>query len=61
VNEGIGFLENSYTLASSDVFTGAVNADVAAGANRNDAALKNRNLLQGRKPTYYATGKYKFI
>ncbi|HKG68186.1 MAG TPA: TonB-dependent receptor, partial [Segetibacter sp.] len=46
VNEGIGFLENSYTLASYDIFTSAVNADVSAGLNRNDAALKNRNLLQ---------------
>jgi hypothetical protein len=46
VNEGIGFLENSYTLSSLDKFTAAVNADVAAGASRNDAALKNRDLLQ---------------
>jgi iron complex outermembrane recepter protein len=45
VNEGIGFLENSYTLASYDIFNAAVNADVTAGMNRNDAALKNRNLL----------------
>ncbi|MGX7668444.1 TonB-dependent receptor [Flavobacterium pedocola] len=45
VNEGIGFLENSYTLASIDVFTAAVNAAVDAGANQNDAALANRNLL----------------
>jgi outer membrane receptor protein involved in Fe transport len=46
VNEGIGFLENSYTLASLDLFTAAVNKDVSAGMNRNDAALKNRNVLQ---------------
>jgi outer membrane receptor protein involved in Fe transport len=46
VNEGIGFLENSYTLSSFDRFTGAVNTDVANGLNRNDAALKNRDLLQ---------------
>jgi iron complex outermembrane receptor protein len=46
VNEGIGFLENSYTLTSVDLFTAAVNADVAAGLNRNDAALKNRNVLK---------------
>src|SRR5215211_8907497 len=46
VNEDIGFLENSYTLASFDKFTAAVNADVAAGMNRNDAALKNRDVLQ---------------
>jgi iron complex outermembrane recepter protein len=46
VNEGIGFLENSYTLASLDQFTAAVNADVSAGMTRNDAALKNRNVLK---------------
>src|SRR5829696_3949155 len=46
VNQGIGFLENSYTLASLDKFTAAVNADVATGMDRNDAALKNRNVLQ---------------
>jgi iron complex outermembrane recepter protein len=46
VNEGIGFLENSYTLASLDQFTAAVNADVRAGMTTNDAALKNRNVLQ---------------
>ncbi|WP_026463267.1 TonB-dependent receptor [Adhaeribacter aquaticus] len=46
VNEGIGFLENSYTLASFDRFTAAVNADVASGMNRNEAALKNRDVLQ---------------
>jgi hypothetical protein len=46
VNEGIGFNENSYTLASLDVFTAAVNKDVSAGMTRNDAALKNRDQLQ---------------
>ena len=47
VNEGIGFNENSYTLASVDVFTAAVNADVTAlGITRPEAALKNRNLLK---------------
>ena len=46
VNEGIGFLENSYTLTSLDQFTAAVNADVATGMSRNDAALKNRNVLK---------------
>jgi iron complex outermembrane receptor protein len=46
VNEGIGFLENSYTLASFDIFTAAVNTDVSAGLSRNDAALKNKNLLK---------------
>ncbi|GAA0527422.1 TonB-dependent receptor [Chitinophaga japonensis] len=46
VNEGIGYLENSYTLASYDAFTAAVNADVNNGMNQADAALKNRELLQ---------------
>jgi len=46
INEGLGYLENSYTRASGVTFNSAVNAAVAAGANRNDAALANRNLLQ---------------
>ncbi len=47
VNEGIGFNENSYTLASLDMFTAAVNADVATlGITRPEAALKNRDLLK---------------
>ncbi|HYC30598.1 MAG TPA: TonB-dependent receptor, partial [Chitinophagaceae bacterium] len=46
VNEGIGFLENSYTLTSLDQFTAAVNTDVAAGMSRDDAALKNRDVLK---------------
>jgi iron complex outermembrane recepter protein len=46
VNDGIGFLENSYTLVSYDKFIAAVNADVAAGVNREEAALDNRNVLQ---------------
>ena len=45
VNEGLGYLENSYTLASLNNFTSGVNTDVAAGLSRNDAALKNRGLL----------------
>jgi outer membrane receptor protein involved in Fe transport len=46
VNEGIGFLENSYTLSSLDLFTAAVNRDFATGMNRDSAALKNRHILQ---------------
>lgn len=46
VNEGLGYLENSYTLASINAFTQAVNADVANGINRNQSALTNRSLLQ---------------
>lgn len=45
VNEGLGYLENSYTLTSIDNFTAAVNADVAGGLPSNDAALKNRGKL----------------
>lgn len=45
VNEGIGFNENSYTLASLNSFTAAVNADVAAGKTKNQAALDNRTKL----------------
>ncbi len=45
VNEGIGFLENSYTLTSIDQFTAAVNAAVDSGIPQNQAALNNRNLL----------------
>ena len=45
VNEGLGYLENSYTLSSLDNFTAAVNADVAAGLAQNAAALKNRAIL----------------
>ena len=45
VNEGLGYLENSYTLASLNNFTSAVNTDVATGLTRPNAALKNRALL----------------
>lgn len=45
VNEGLGYLENSYTLNSIDNFTAAVNAAVAAGATQSDAALQNRGKL----------------
>jgi outer membrane receptor protein involved in Fe transport len=44
-NEGLGYLENSYTLASIDQFISAVNKDIDGGLNQNQAALKNRNLL----------------
>ncbi|WP_116789029.1 TonB-dependent receptor [Flavobacterium psychrotrophum] len=45
VNDGIGFLENSYTLTSIDQFNAAVNDAADAGTPRNQAALDNRNLL----------------
>ena len=46
INEGLNYLDNSYTLASVNVFNAAVNKDVAAGVAANDAALNNRNLLE---------------
>jgi iron complex outermembrane receptor protein len=45
INEGLGYLDNSYTRASGVIFNSAVNAAVAAGADRNTAALANRGLL----------------
>jgi iron complex outermembrane receptor protein len=45
INEGLGYLDNSYTRASGVVFNAAVNAAVASGADRNVAALENRDLL----------------
>jgi len=46
INEGLGYLDNSYTLASVNVFNAAVNKDVTAGMAQNDAALKNKALLE---------------
>ena len=45
INEGLGYLDNSYTLASVNSFNAAVNKDVSSGMTQNDAALKNRALL----------------
>lgn len=45
VNDGLGYLENSYTLVSIDRFNAAVNSAVDGGATQNQAALANRNLL----------------
>lgn len=45
VNDGLGFLENSYTKTSIDNFSSAVNADIAAGLSKNNAILKNKELL----------------
>lgn len=45
VNEGVGFLENSYTLTSVDAFNAAVNADITAGIPANQAALNNKQKL----------------
>jgi iron complex outermembrane receptor protein len=46
INEGLNYLDNSYTLASINTFNAAVNADVKNGLATNDAALKNRALLE---------------
>ena len=46
INEGLNYLDNSYTLASVNTFNAAVNRDVATGLATNDAALKNRDLLE---------------
>ncbi len=45
VNEGLGYLENSYTLTSVDAFTAANNADIAAGLSKDEAVNKNKGLL----------------
>ena len=46
VNSGLGYLENSYTIASVNTYNNAVNTDVANGYSRNQAALKNKALLE---------------
>jgi outer membrane receptor protein involved in Fe transport len=46
INEGLGYLDNSYTLASVNAFNAAVNTDVTGGLTANQAALKNRDLLE---------------
>ncbi len=46
INEGLNYLDNSYTLTSINTFNAAVNADIKAGLTANNASLKNRDLLQ---------------
>ncbi len=47
VNDGIGFLENSYTLTSLDAFNAAVTTDITKNnLDTASAAIKNKNLLQ---------------
>jgi hypothetical protein len=46
INEGLGYLDNSYTLASVNTFNAAVNKDVNNGRSLVEAAQANRNLLQ---------------
>lgn len=45
INEGLGYLDNSYTLASVNTFNAAVNKAVNNGATVAEAAIENRNLL----------------
>ena len=45
INEGLGYLDNSYTLVSVNAFNAAVNKDLVTGLTSNEAALKNRTLL----------------
>jgi iron complex outermembrane receptor protein len=45
INEGLGYLDNSYTLTSINNFTSSVNTDIANGIAKNDAILKNKGLL----------------
>jgi len=45
INDGLGYLDNSYTLTSVNTFNAAVNKDVTAGLLPTQAALKNRSLL----------------
>ena len=46
INEGLGYLDNSYTRTSVEKFNAAVNADVKNGMTANNAALKNREQLE---------------
>jgi len=45
VNEGIGFLENSYTLNSVDAFNAAVNTAINSGISATQAILNHRDKL----------------
>ncbi len=46
INEGLGYLDNSYTRTSVEAFNAKVNADVRNGVAANTAALNNRGLLE---------------
>jgi iron complex outermembrane recepter protein len=45
INDGLNYLDNSYTLASVNAFNQAVNAGVASGQTTNQAAVANKDLL----------------
>ncbi|HET9430322.1 MAG TPA: TonB-dependent receptor, partial [Chitinophagaceae bacterium] len=46
INEGLGYLDNSYTLASVNAFNAKVNSDVTAGSTPGQAAVDNKGLLE---------------
>jgi iron complex outermembrane recepter protein len=46
INEGLNYLDNSFTLASINAFNAAVDADKKNGLAEGDAAQKNRPLLK---------------
>jgi outer membrane receptor protein involved in Fe transport len=45
INEGLGYLDNSYTLASVNTFNASVNESVNNGSTVEDASNANRDLL----------------
>ncbi len=45
INDGLGYLENSYTQASVDAFNNAVNADPLSAADANQAAINQQDVL----------------
>ncbi len=53
INDGLNYLDNSYTLNAINAYNAAVNADVAGGLTSTNAAIKNKNLLEitNLKPT----------
>jgi iron complex outermembrane recepter protein len=46
INEGLGYLDNSYTLASVNAFNSAANKDINSGVSPAQAAARNMGLLQ---------------
>ncbi|MBI3137413.1 MAG: TonB-dependent receptor [Sphingobacteriales bacterium] len=47
INDGLGYLDNSYTLSSVNTFNAKVNADVTAGGvTASQAAVNNKALLK---------------
>ncbi len=46
VDQGLGYLENSYTQASIDAFAAAVKTDITGGLTKDQAIVKEQKLLQ---------------